>query len=316
MAALSLRVRSKNGQSVLSGLTINSTVNDLQQKIAEVTSIPAATQKILSGFPPRPVMTDDGAKMLKNMMLRPGDTLIIEETKTEQVHNENQTPKPDLSDVLLNQYQEQVSTMNGILMRKVVPANNSCLFTSINFCLEQKGGDVDLSCAKAMRKLIAAKVASDPVTYNEGFLGRQNSKYCKWILNDDNWGGAIEISILSKQYSVEIDVVDTQSGRIDRFGEDQNYPRRILIVYDGIHYDPLVLDSMDDITPVETVFSCSNNAILAQATEMAAEAKSSRQFTDVQGFTIRCLICQTQLRGQNEAQAHASKTGHINFGEV
>ncbi len=31
--------------------------------------------------------------------------------------------------------------------------------------------------------------------------------------------GAIEISILCKHYQIEIDVVNTESGRIDRFGK-------------------------------------------------------------------------------------------------
>ena len=35
--------------------------------------------------------------------------------------------------------------------------------------------------------------------------------------------GAIEISILSKHYQTEIDVVNTESGRIDRFGKLHDY---------------------------------------------------------------------------------------------
>jgi hypothetical protein len=35
--------------------------------------------------------------------------------------------------------------------------------------------------------------------------------------------GAIEISILSKHYETEIDVVNTESGRIDRFGKLHHY---------------------------------------------------------------------------------------------
>jgi len=54
---------------------------------------------------------------------------------------------------------------------------------------------------------------------------------------------------------------------------------------------------------------------MAQALELAAEAKSVRQFTDVEGFSLRCLACQAPLRGQREAQNHAKQTGHINFGE-
>ena len=33
--------------------------------------------------------------------------------------------------------------------------------------------------AAHLRQVIAGVVASDPVTYNEGFLGKENDEYCK-----------------------------------------------------------------------------------------------------------------------------------------
>lgn len=41
-----------------------------------------------------------------------------------------------------------------------------------------------------------------------------------------------------------------------------------------------------------------------------------RQFTDVSNFMLRCLVCNTLLKGHSDAQNHAKSTGHINFGEV
>ena len=41
-----------------------------------------------------------------------------------------------------------------------------------------------------------------------------------------------------------------------------------------------------------------------------------REFTDVSGFALLCLICNTPLKGQSQAQEHAKSTGHMNFGEV
>ena len=41
-----------------------------------------------------------------------------------------------------------------------------------------------------------------------------------------------------------------------------------------------------------------------------------REFTEVTGFALRCLICNTPLKGQSQAQEHAKSTGHMNFGEV
>ncbi|GAB1606733.1 ubiquitin thioesterase OTU1 [Argonauta hians] len=201
---------------------------------------------------------------------------------------------------------------SGMLIRKIVPANNACLFTSINTVMNH--GVVDLSSADHMRKLAARIVMNDPETYSTALLGQENSKYVDWLLKEDSWGGAIEISVLSKHYRVEIDVVDTQSGRIDRFGEDQKYDNRVLLIYDGIHYDPLILE-LDEST-CETVFSTDDDYVLQQALEIAAVAKANRQFTDVNKFTLRCLECRTELTGQLEAQQHAERTGHIRFGQI
>lgn len=53
-----------------------------------------------------------------------------------------------------------------------------------------------------------------------------------------------------------------------------------------------------------------------QAKQLAEEAKSSRQFTDVNRFRLKCTVCDCFLTGQTEAQAHAKTTGHTSFGEI
>lgn len=49
------------------------------------------------------------------------------------------------------------------------------------------------------RRVIAETVAADPDTYTEGFLGKGNQEYQRWIQDSQKWGGAIELSILSRQ---------------------------------------------------------------------------------------------------------------------
>ena len=66
----------------------------------------------------------------------------------------------------------------------------------------------------------------------------------------------------------------------------------------------------------QTIFPCSDDGVMCKALILASDAKQKRQFTDVLNFTIRCLICQKALKGQEEAQEHAKNTGHINFGEA
>ena len=44
--------------------------------------------------------------------------------------------------------------------------------------------------------------------------------------------------------------------------------------------------------------------------------QQARRYTDITKFSLRCLVCSTALTGPADAQAHAKKTGHINFGEI
>ena len=226
----------------------------------------------------------------------------------------NQYISSRFSDVMQSTNRSSDSIPAGVLMRRVVPANNSCLFTSVYFALS--GGEFNDTIGPALRQIIADTVAADPFTYNEAFLGKPNREYCTWILNEEHWGGAIELSILSKYYGIEIVAVDTLNVRLNRFGEDMSYSQRIFLIYDGIHYDPLMWEPLDNKNPIQTVFPVNNETILQMALEIANEAKASRQFTDVQNFSLRCLVCNAGLRGNSQAQSHAQETGHLNFGEI
>lgn len=50
----------------------------------------------------------------------------------------------------------------------------------------------DTSFSAELRKLIVKTVSKDPVTFNEGFLGKPNEDYCKWISEPERWGGEFE----------------------------------------------------------------------------------------------------------------------------
>jgi ubiquitin thioesterase OTU1 len=56
--------------------------------------------------------------------------------------------------------------------------------------------------------------------------------------------------------------------------------------------------------------------VLEKALQLGREAKDAHQFTDVMNFSLKCGICNTLLRGQTEAQAHAKQTGHFDFSEI
>ena len=110
-------------------------------------------------------------------------------------------------------------------------------------------------------------------------------------------------------------MVDITNALINRFGEDRKFGMRAFLLYDGIHYDPLFLESLTG-EEKRTLFPIEEMYVYEKAEELANEAKSSRQFTDVDKFTLKCGQCDCMLKGQKEAQEHAKKTGHDSFGEV
>lgn len=163
-----------------------------------------------------------------------------------------------------------------------------------------------------MRQLIAQTVRNDPLTYNEGFLGKPNDAYCKWIQDEDHWGGGIELSILSAYYKMEIVAVDTQNIRLNRFGEDKAYPLRIFLIFDGIHYDPLVIESNGE---KQTIFAAEDMEVIGKALEVAKVAKEKHQYTDLNNLSLKCNICKRSFT-QTSAREHASSTGHVDFSEI
>lgn len=244
MAGYVLKVKTKSGQHILKNLKPESTLGELKKMLSELTKIPISNLNILSGFPPKVVDLSKNGD-LKSCGIHSGDTLIIEEKNeplSSTVNNKTSVPKFENNESYSN-VQEDINSCPGILMKHVVPADNSCLFTSIHYVLN--GKDDTGGVAQWMRQLIAETVSKNQDVYSEAVLGKPNSDYCKWIKDDKSWGGAIEISILANYYGIEIAVVDTINAIINRFGEDQDYPLRVFLLFDGIHYDPLYLEPLE-----------------------------------------------------------------------
>lgn len=215
----------------------------LREKISDLTKLPQTTLQLKVGFPPRLIELADEAVNLDVAGIKNGDILIVDEkpVNAEEVLAAQAAERLAQDERLAEELAHMNSENSGILLKQVVPADNSCLFTSVNFVMT---GKVDLESGPFMRQIIASEVHNEPREYNEGILGRPNDEYCAWIMQDDSWGGAIEVSILSKYYGVEFDVVDITNAMIARFGEDQNYGMRGFLLFDGIHYDPLYLESL------------------------------------------------------------------------
>ncbi|XP_010931787.1 OVARIAN TUMOR DOMAIN-containing deubiquitinating enzyme 2 isoform X1 [Elaeis guineensis] len=206
--------------------------------------------------------------------------------------------------------------MEGIVVRRVIPSDNSCLFNAVGYVM-----DHDKHRAPELRQVIAATVASDPRKYNQAFLGKSNVEYCGWILNPEKWGGAIELAILSEYYGREIAAYDIQTTRCDLYGQDRNYRERVMLIYDGLHYDALAMSPFEG-APEEfdqTIFTVDNGRSIGHVEgltlNLVRDAQRKRSYTDTANFTLRCGVCQIGVVGQKEAVEHAQATGHVNFQE-
>lgn len=126
MAGYTLKVKTKRGQQLLEGLNAESTVAELKKRLNELTDVPETNLQILTGFPPKKLDISSVSTTIKAIGVASGDTLIVEDKAGANASQEAADEKLAQSLAAAEE-----SEFNGVLMKKVVPADNSCLFTSI-----------------------------------------------------------------------------------------------------------------------------------------------------------------------------------------
>ena len=146
MGGFLLKVKTKQGQHIVSTLSENETIANLKSQISELTQIPVDGLSVLIGFPPKPLDLSNNGNSLSATGITNGDTLIVEEkpyntTVPQEPQAQQQQEQPAVNqhqideDSLLAQRlaaeEENPQNCQGILLKQVVPSDNSCLFTSI-----------------------------------------------------------------------------------------------------------------------------------------------------------------------------------------
>ncbi|KAJ1843288.1 ubiquitin-specific protease otu1 [Coemansia sp. RSA 2708] len=163
-----------------------------------------------------------------------------------------------------------IAVGDGYLVRRKVPGDNSCLFSSLASCL----GNPHLTPTK-LRELVAQIIKHSPQTFSAAVLERPVDEYCAWIVDPSSWGGGIEMAAISEAFHVEICSIDTRTQRVDRFGESR-YARRVFLLYTGSHYDYIAFAARPD-DPREfdqtdfLVSAADADAVLATAIALAAK---------------------------------------------
>lgn len=64
--------------------------------------------------------------------------------------------------------------------------------------------------SQVLRQKVAQYILEHPEEYNKAILGDEPQLYTSRMKRMDTWGGAIELSILSDIYSVEICSIDVK----------------------------------------------------------------------------------------------------------
>ena len=205
--------------------------------------------------------------------------------------------------------------------RKVIDADNSCLFNSISFLRNGHNNMNNIDMDPIMyRTMIGHAILSERgKIYRHWLEGKTQQEYARWIQDNEKWGGDVDMRILGDLLGLVIKAVNIQTGHIFSFGNQEGDPNVIFVLYDGIHYDAIVMKTEDasgvTIKKIFALNSVEDIEMEKMSKELAARLKEQRQFTNTNTFTLRCMVCSEGLTGETEAQDHAKRTGHQNFSE-
>lgn len=93
---------------------------------------------------------------------------------------------------------------DGFLALRVMPDDNSCMFTAFGGVLQRADP------APTLRREVGEYILAHPDKFNSVVLEMEPQRYAQKMLSPQVWGGAIELSILSDIYDIEICSVDVK----------------------------------------------------------------------------------------------------------
>ncbi|KAL8274146.1 hypothetical protein Esti_001988 [Eimeria stiedai] len=372
---MQVAVRFRGSRHLLQ-LSPAATIEELQQQVQRVTQLPPSLQQLRWGFPPQLIPTEGKQQKLQDLGCTNGHLILVEEAdKTACSPAPSaplQPPPPAVSPPAPNAQQQQqqqgaggahapgweAETLQAVslaaaaasraprppvssappegyrFVRVPVPADDSCLFASVSLVA------VPSMSAQQLRDLAAAGILADPERFDEVVLELPSPLYVQRLRASSSWGGYLELAVLAEQLQQQLAVVDAETGRTDLYGE-QFTERRSYLLYDGVHYDPLVAlpagwqgnaaaaaEAKEEeqphilplaaarASPVLTVFTPADAAAAAAAAAVGRAVQQQHAFVRASGMAARCLVCGEQLRNNKELRRHAQDTGHQNFAHI
>jgi ubiquitin thioesterase OTU1 len=298
-------IRSPSGQTRVSLPADNLSVAALKLAIEKATSIPVARQELRAGYPPVLLgETDELAKQGGSVLVSVVAPLGGGGTVGHVVPVGGGSSGSALSSA-------------SRMVRRVVPADNSCLFSCFAYCLMSRSRTIE--SARQMRGVVVQELLRQGELYSEVVLGKAPKDYVAWITGDNAWGGAIELGVLAQHFGVQVAVWDVQSKRMDLYEPEDRAAKRMYLLYDGLHYDPFALAAAEGAPEAqdECMFAQEDAAAREGAQQLTAKLHEAHAFTDTTKFSLRCLVCGAGLAGEGDAMKHAqgTKPPHTNFAE-
>ena len=198
---LRLRAKSAQGLLTLDTLSADNTVAELRNLLAEKLATDSSGINMKCGFPPKVIPTSDDDKPLASF-LKSGDTIVVEQQSSVATNSKSQSN--GAMHVNGNTPSNVQNGGSNKMVRKVIAADNSCLFNSFSFCYSH-GAEL-LFSPSDLRELIAVAVQQNVLKYPPEVLGSSVEDYQKFIRNSESWGGGIEASILADHFELEVRV--------------------------------------------------------------------------------------------------------------
>ena len=269
-----------------------STISELMAEIRDIVGVFPSKQQISFGVP---------------QQILPYDAAHLDCKLSEFGLNRREMLTLTLRSDSNKQQQHRNSSLEEAIMVPI-PKDNSCLFNSIAYLCEGS-----TNRGPELRNIVVKAIRSNKEKYNNATLGCSNDEYCSWILNQEHWGGYIEMSILSSHYGVEIAVMHIQDNQILPVNA-MGFKKRIYILYNNEHYDSVVFKGFG--IPEKRIVDINDDQAKALAEQFLANLNAAGSYARTKSCNIKCDVCGKIFNGYKDAQAHSEKTGHARLSEV